>query len=271
MLKLTSLALLTLIALVLLALPAHADAPSVVCDGDGISGARVQVMYVRDANTTSQYTTTLLQFQTWAAGADAVYSNSSGGQRRVRFVTDNCQIAVKEVIVPTSSLASIGLLVYTGLYPLGYTDTNRVYLMFVDATNYCGMTFLERQDDSPTNNYYETIPQYSIIGRNCWSSIIAAHELTHAFGSVNTSAKYSDGNWHCTIGWDLMCDYSGHSVDNSLCDYSHLSLLDCTGDEYFNLNPAPGSYLATHWNVANSKYLIHTAPTAVDLSWFRAR
>jgi hypothetical protein len=35
-------------------------------------------------------------------------------------------------------------------------------------------------------------------------------------------------------------------------------LLDCNHDDYFDPDPAPGSYLATHWNMARSSFLEST-------------
>jgi hypothetical protein len=37
-------------------------------------------------------------------------------------------------------------------------------------------------------------------------------------------------------------------------------LLDCNDDDYFNPSPAPGSYLAEHWNVARSSFLHNGDP-----------
>lgn len=37
-------------------------------------------------------------------------------------------------------------------------------------------------------------------------------------------------------------------------------LIDCNGDDYFNVNPPIGSYLADHWNVADSMFLIKVDP-----------
>src|SRR5688572_10125444 len=51
-------------------------APAVVCDGDGVTGRRVQVLYVRGAETESRFGAYLESFRTWAAGVDAIYEAS---------------------------------------------------------------------------------------------------------------------------------------------------------------------------------------------------
>lgn len=77
-----------------------------------------------------------------------------------------------------------------------------------------------------------------------------AHETLHVLGAVAPFSPNGDGFAHCLDGKDLMCPQDGPcpATDN-------IGRLDCGRDDYFNESPAPGSYLATHWNVANSPYL----------------
>jgi alpha-tubulin suppressor-like RCC1 family protein len=65
---------------------------------------------------------------------------------------------------------------------------------------------------------------------------------------------------HCTDEHDLMCysDEPDHPAMQMLCQdpMRETDRFDCNYDDYFNANPAPGSYLATRWNTANNKFLV---------------
>jgi hypothetical protein len=94
---------------------------------------------------------------------------------------------------------------------------------------------------------------------------VAAHELTHNLGGVQLSAPHSSGGFHCIDEWDVMCysDSPNFPTMQTVCGdrADDATVLDCGKDDYFNVSPAPNSYLGTHWNVANNRYLTGvTAP-----------
>src|SRR5262249_7888196 len=76
--------------------------------------------------------------------------------------------------------------------------------------------------------------------------------------AVADDAPNSTRAGHCTDDYDTMCykDSSGIAPHLACPDPGHEGLLDCNHDDYFSLNPAPGTYLATHWNTADSSFLI---------------
>jgi PKD domain len=84
------------------------------------------------------------------------------------------------------------------------------------------------------------------------------HEIGHLLGAVQLSAPHSTGAGHCTDGWDIMCYADGgpHDAQSYPCpgDAAHAAF-DCNHDDYFNPAPAPGTYLATHWNAYDSEFL----------------
>jgi len=90
------------------------------------------------------------------------------------------------------------------------------------------------------------------------------HEITHTLGAVNDSAPHSTGGGHCTDGADVMCyddgAAAGASYSTSACPVltgsqaGMTQTYDCNRDDYFDPSPAPGSYLATHWDVFNSVF-----------------
>ena len=79
---------------------------SVACIGDGESGNRVQLMYVRRSNQGDRYASTKSKMISWASTIDEILVRSAqetGGVRRVRWVTDGtCTPTVLDVVLPNT-------------------------------------------------------------------------------------------------------------------------------------------------------------------------
>jgi hypothetical protein len=233
----------------------------VVCDGDGIAGKRVQVLYVYEAGTASRYSQYLASFRTWAAGVDAIYNSSAqdtGGTRHLRYVTTpDCQIDVAEVQVPARALATFNANI-TALKNLGYKRTDRKYMLFADAKVYCGIGTFTSDARTGSDNRNNRGPSYGRSDAGCWTASVAAHELAHNLGAVLNGAPNSSKAGHCTDDYDVMCykDAPGTVVRIVCPERAKDKRLDCNHDDYYNTDPSPGSYLATHWNVADSDFLM---------------
>ena len=254
---------------------AAAAATTVTCDGDGVTGKRIQVIYAHPAGVADQYATYKTSFQQWAAEVDSDFNTSAaqtGGNRHVRFVTDaSCTPTVIDVALSATGAQDFGS-TELELDGKGYNRTDRKYLVFVDAHVYCGISDTSVDDQAGTANMANSGPNYARVDGGCWSGVIAAHELLHTMGGVQLTAPDSDGNFHCTQGYDNMCDHSGHSVTSLCTNPAGDSWFDCNHTNYFSTNPTSGSYLATHWNTANNQFLFKTSsgPSAVTLSEMQA-
>jgi hypothetical protein len=248
---------------------------NLVCDGDGVSGDRVQAMYVVEAGKPNRYAAMLASFKLWAAGVDDVFNLSAalnGGVRHLRFVTEgtapSCTAQVANVTVPAGSLVDLNTEL-AAVQALGYTDPHRKYLMWTDANVYCGIATLY-VDPRPTqdnfNNGYAA--SFSRVDTGCWGfgagsaegHSVEAHELTHNLGAVQPGAPHATVYGHCTDGSDVMCYPDNPDgvtpVTQNVCPAYLDSLLDCNGDDYYSTMPAVGSYLSSHWNNASSQFLI---------------
>jgi hypothetical protein len=84
------------------------------------------------------------------------------------------------------------------------------------------------------------------------------HEMSHTIGAVQLSAPHSTGAAHCYDGLDVMCYNDGGFAWRPMTVCQQLSY-DCGGDDYYNPSPSPGSYLATHWNLASSSLVCQAA------------
>lgn len=239
-----------------------ADHPMVICDGDGVSGKRVQVLYVHAEDVADRYATYVDSMRTWSAQADAIFAataQATGGQRHLRFVTNStCQIDVQNVTVAADADGEFADTV-AALTLLGYDNPQRKYLLFVDATAYCGTATIQYDSQPSLANANENMPGYARVDSGCWGARAAAHELTHTLGGVQFDAPHSSHGWHCTDEHDIMC-YSDvphfPAVTFPCTDADAENLLDCNHDDYFHTAPLAASYLSTHWNVANSHFLI---------------
>ncbi|GAA3678316.1 hypothetical protein GCM10022237_42140 [Nocardioides ginsengisoli] len=258
-----------------LGVPASAQAaaasPAVTCEGDGTTGYRTQAMYVVEAGKTNRYAALLPSFRLWAAGVDDVVNRSAaltGGVRRVRYVTEPdgaaCVAKVLNVTVPAGSMASFNATV-SAVQALGYTDPARKYLMWTDATVLCGIASMYPDatdgQGNPNNGRYA---QYARIDSGCWGfgdgatqHSVEAHELLHTFGGVMSTAPHGTRAGHCWDESDTMCyaDGGGFAM-KQVCPAEREYLYDCNNDDYFSTYPDPGSWLDTHWNAADSRFLI---------------
>ncbi|MFG2039216.1 RICIN domain-containing protein [Dactylosporangium sp. NPDC048998] len=233
----------------------------VACDGDGVTGKRVQVLYVRDAGTASRFSQYLESFRTWSAGVDTIYNASAqetGGERHVRFVTTaDCKVDVREVELPAGGLDTFDATI-SGLKALGYNRTDRKYMIFGESKVYCGIGTFAGDTQPGAGNRSNGGPGYGRSDSGCWAASVAAHELGHNLGAVNNNAPNSSKAGHCLDEYDIMCynDSGGLKTSVKCADRAHDERLDCNHDDYYNTNPSPGSYLATNWNVANNQFLI---------------
>jgi hypothetical protein len=141
---------------------------------------------------------------------------------------------------------------------LGHYRSDRIYLMLVESNVLCGIGNLRTADMPSSMNPNSFGARYSRVDYPCWGSA-TTHELGHNVGAVQLSAPHSNGAGHCTDEWDLMCYVDESGVQTTLACGSQGNpndpknrLYDCNNDDYFHTNPAPGSHLTTHWNIAIS-------------------
>jgi hypothetical protein len=102
-----------------------------------------------------------------------------------------------------------------------------------------------------------------------WWSEGFLHEMTHNLGAVQWAAPHSTQPrgqslpqyGHCWQGADVMCYVedagAAHPMQQDCATLPGAipQSYDCGRDDYFNPAPAPGSYLATHWNTYDSVFL----------------
>ena len=239
------------------------------CTGDGSTGPRVQLVYANITGRADRYATFAASFQTWAAATDGVFDRSAaetGGSRRIRFVHDaNCTPIVTKTTLSVAAGNDFQTTV-DELTTKGFNRNDRKYMVWVDANVYCGIGEVYSDDRAGQNNYNNVYSLISRVDNGCWGAVgqsVEAHELMHNLGGVQETAPNATTYNHCTDESDRMC-YSDGSGEPLLqkCVSGHENTFDCNHDDYFSTAPPAGSYLATHWNAANSVWLSTGQPSA---------
>ena len=266
------------------------------CYGDGVSGPRIQFVYVYQQgkpNRAAEYIPHMLN--SWIPAMEGAFRTTSRDQGReigMRVHMPNCEIEIGVVEIsaangmPDAPGAMRGR-IEQAMFAAGFDQSNRKYHAWFDGGNKgaCGVAPVipyPVAGDHPTaanpNNLGSTpvlnvLPQVAVSfkypfplppgaaepGPICWGdggmgALTETHELLHLLGSVSFSAPNSNGLAHCRDDEDIMC-YSEGGVQTFTRCSTEIEALDCGSDDYFNARPQIGSYLSTHWNTANSKFL----------------
>lgn len=236
------------------------DRLPIPCHGDGTSGNRIALYYAYIAGHRDRVARMRASIRASIEQANTVVYRSSretGGARWLRVLTDSrCQPIVRTLKLPRAARQSF-VETISAAERAGLQAANRKYLLFTDASAYCGIATLQHDDRPGPRNLNNAGPSWARLDRACWGGYATAHEIMHMLGSVQASAPHYDGTGHCTDDYDLMCyqNPGGKRVwircQATLADRR----LDCGKDDYFNTSPAAGSYLARHWNTARSSFL----------------
>lgn len=240
-----------------------AAANAIACVGDGTTGTRVQAIYARASDVLDRYSSVVGLIAQYAADADYELNTSaalSGTGRRIRYVTDSCALDVEHVTLSSSGDNSFTA-TRNELRAMGYNRNDRKYLVWVDAAvGICGIAEMYPDDRDTSSNWSNGGNMFARVDAPCWG-YAEAHELLHNLGAVQDSAPHSTNAGHCYDENDTMCYNDGGGFPMvSVCPTLASWHVDCNLDDYFNAAPAPGSYLDTHWNSADSVFLEGAAP-----------
>jgi hypothetical protein len=196
-------------------------------------------------------------------------ATETGGGARLRWVTRDCALDVLPVQLSGAAEIDFGAMV-TELTALGYSRNDRKYLIWFDSdparTGGCGMGTIWGDDQPGSANENNIQTGYARIDWQCWD-FAESHELMHNLGGVQLSAPHSSGGWHCIDENDQMCYADGTPLPLTYpcADSAHSDIFDCGHDDYFHTSPAPNSYLATHWNIARSDWIVGGEEAAAAL------
>jgi len=256
------------------------------CAGDGVSGRRIRVFYVFPSDTTSR----AAAFERWIREsvvlADRNLDRQSPGipgQHLRMYCRNGRKVTVSAIrLLPIADssftfgdvVASLLDRTAHGLGDADFDAQRFTYVVFVDNVTCCygpagqgTIYFDDRADPSGNlNNLISAGPRFSMVeigGSPASGAYVFLHEVGHTLGAVQHTAPHSSGAGHCYTGYDVMCYaddgpwFAGGGTMEPVCPPmpDGQRPFDCQGGDYYEVDPAPGSYLDEHWNTADSGWL----------------
>ncbi len=191
----------------------------------------------------------------------------TGGIRHLRLDTGaDCVLRVEQVSLPRTMNPTEIRQHLVGLGALRGDEKAIVYADWTAPSNICGWSEVYSDDQPGPSNINNRGSTAAVTFTACVSRGTTGHEVMHTLGGVQHSAPNSTGGFHCTDEYDRMCypDGRNNSMTYPCAAPDNNQLFDCNGDDFFSVTPTPGSYLATHWNVANSEYWERSDPARWD-------
>lgn len=239
------------------------------CEPDGPAVQMVHAVPVGQT-ATPDAEARLVEAAAWLNGDVIASAQADGGMRQIRFATGaDCRVSVVQVTYSSDpGVDNVVRAILAALQDQGHSRPDRLYLAWADGQvatpddeGTCGLANRRRDDRPAPDGQAPDAPLYGMVLDDCAdprTSQGMLHELFHMLGAVQESAPHFAGFGHVSDGNDLMAV----DADGTACpDPQAAFIADCGNDDYyFAIAPPPGSYLATHWNAADSAYLSTAAP-----------
>jgi len=247
---------------------------------NAVAGATVKVVYAHPADVPDRFGQYADLIQADARGIAEAVIGASGGTRSVRFdVGTSCganYLDIASITLPRTrgDYLALGLdarsdqLAADVAAAIGPEPRPRDHLVFADGlAPGDGTTGVAARptDDRPGAVNGANAGGFSGFvfgdgsgGFGTSHQTTSLHEMLHLLGGVQDTAPHATGNGHCWQVTDVLCyDDGGPRAQPQLarCGSTEPQPFDCGADDYFSPSPAPGSYLATHWNIYNSVFL----------------
>jgi hypothetical protein len=242
------------------------------------SGSKIKLVYVYGADQPDRFGQYASLIQTDAKAIAETVAATSGGRKTLRFDTgtdggagylDIASVRLPQALAVYKSMSAAAR---SAAVRDAVASTVRVgggvahYAVYADGlygndwvSGIAQMYFDPSKSASNLNNrdglwafvWGDGSPTFSSSHRTT-----LLHEITHTLGGVQPSAPNGTTYGHCSDAKDVMCyDDGGLKAGQRVVQSCTTVQYDCDGEDYFNAAPAPGSYLASNWNVYDSAFL----------------